>query len=180
MQKKQAIKAEVSSDGTPVGSEKNEDSNKPSVDMPKTPTPSSRPGSQSDKKLNVEQSAGSKSATPQMSVVEQSSGPKSAAPQLLDLISERTWITTRIEPRILKFFQFCYPSYCLGWTLLETTYTDALKFIMRGLRREEELTGAHFHLLTTSFRHLLNIVDAKQTLVDAFVREYNDMEDDFM
>ncbi|KAI9197523.1 uncharacterized protein BJ171DRAFT_427982 [Polychytrium aggregatum] len=64
------------------------------------------------------------------------------------------------------------------WSTLESTYTDALKFAFRSLRREREAMIRHFYKCKVDFKAFLERPDRKQSLVQLFQTEYNQIEDD--
>ncbi|TPX51313.1 adenylate kinase [Synchytrium endobioticum] len=64
------------------------------------------------------------------------------------------------------------------WTIIETTYTDEIKFILRSLRREREFILRHFYEQKVAFKRFLERPDRRQAVVDLFQKEFNEIEGD--
>ncbi|KAI9355938.1 hypothetical protein DFJ73DRAFT_824011 [Zopfochytrium polystomum] len=64
------------------------------------------------------------------------------------------------------------------WATIEKSYTDAIKFGFRCLRRERELILRYFHNTKVNFRKCLERPDRKQQLLELFQLEFNSIEDD--
>jgi adenylate kinase family enzyme len=65
------------------------------------------------------------------------------------------------------------------WKVIETTYTDQLKFAFRSQRRTSHEILNYFFGVRTKFGEYLKRPDVEQNLLEAFQTEYNTIEEDF-
>jgi adenylate kinase family enzyme len=65
------------------------------------------------------------------------------------------------------------------WKVIETTYTDQLKFAFRSQRRTSHEILNYFYGVRTRFCDYLRRPDMEQNLLEAFQTEYNLIEEDF-
>ncbi|KAG5459758.1 MAG: hypothetical protein BJ554DRAFT_8286 [Olpidium bornovanus] len=66
----------------------------------------------------------------------------------------------------------------LEWAAIESSFTDTLKYTFRCQRREWDASVEYFHDLRVNFKAFLERPDQKQELVEAFQKQYNEMDDD--
>lgn len=70
-------------------------------------------------------------------------------------------------------------NFYIDWALLETTYTETLKFSFRSLRRLNQDSVYYFYDTKVKFENFLKRPDIEQELIETFQKEYNTLEEDF-
>ena len=64
------------------------------------------------------------------------------------------------------------------WATIESSYTDAIKFAFRSIRKENDVILRYFFEAKVNFKTFLERPDMKQDLIDLFQTEFNAVEDD--
>ncbi|KAI9143629.1 hypothetical protein BKA69DRAFT_86943 [Paraphysoderma sedebokerense] len=64
------------------------------------------------------------------------------------------------------------------WATIESSFTDATKFVFRSLRRERKMRINYFFQIKATFKEFLQRPDNKQALLSAFQKDFNNIEED--